>query len=75
MYEFTFDLTDDLLYSDLYMQLAWGCGNDVIGLTLAGMEEPEVEIDITPTPSPEPATAMLGVMGLTGLMVASRRRR
>jgi hypothetical protein len=74
LYEFAFDLTDDLLYEDLRMQFAWGCGNDVISLVLEGLDIPTITVFELP-PAPEPASALLGAMGLGGLLLASRRRR
>jgi MYXO-CTERM domain-containing protein len=77
LYEYTFTLDEELQYHDLYMQLAWGCGNDMIALTLAAEDRPVIPPPHTPpgSPTPEPATAVLGLMSLGGLALAARRRK
>lgn len=77
VYQYTFNLEEELQYSDLYMQFAWGCGNDMIGLNLEALTRPTPQGDPDPeTPAtPEPATAALGLLSLGGLAAAARRRR
>lgn len=74
LYEYTFTLAEDLQYHDLYMQFAWGCGNDMIGLNIDALEPPTTDGGPSPA-TPEPATAALSLLALGGLAAASRRRR
>lgn len=73
--QWNFMLDEELKYHDIYMQFAWGCGNDMIGVNIEGMTRPQGNPDPKTPATPEPATAVLGLLSLGGLAAASRRRR